>query len=77
MVLYNFIANTSDELTLYKNEFLILTNWNVDDGYSSGYKRNDPQKKEKFPTPSVRKCFEKNKGLFIFFFLLIKFVIII
>jgi len=46
---------------LYKNEYLIVTNWNVDDGYSAGYKRNDPQKKGKFPTPLVRKCSEKNK----------------
>jgi len=68
VVLYNFIANTSDELTLYKNEYLIITNWNVDDGYSFGYKRNDPQKKGKFPTPLVRKYSEKNKGLSIFFF---------
>ena len=54
---------------LYKNEYLIVTNWNVDDGYSAGYKRNDPQKKGKYPTPLVRECSGKNKGLFqIYFF---------
>jgi len=68
VVLYNYNGTTSDELTLYKNEYIMLTNWNADDGYSFGYKRNDPQKKGKYPTPLVRKCSGKNKGLFLIYF---------
>jgi len=75
--LYNYNRINSDELILYKNEYIVLTNWNANDGYSFGYKRNDPQKKGKYPTPLVRECSGKNKGLFqIYFFFLffIKFV---
>jgi len=63
IVLFNFIASTSDELTLRKNEYIMVTNWNIGDDYAFGYKRNSPQKKGKFPSPLVRKCFE-NKGFF-------------
>ena len=68
IVLYNHNGISSEKLTLYKNEYLIVTNWNDDDGYAFGYKRNDPQQKGRFPTPLVRKYSENNKGLFLFFF---------
>jgi len=58
VVLYNFSGTTSDELALNKNEYLIVTKWNVGDGYAIGYKRDDPQQKGKFPSPLVRKCSE-------------------
>jgi len=61
VALYNYNGTSPNELTLHKNEYLIVTNWNIDDGYAFGYKRNDPESKGKFPTPLVRKCSENNK----------------
>ena len=69
MVLFKYIGTTADEITLNKGEYLIVTKWNVGDGYAYGYKRNDPQQRGKFPSPLIRKISE-NKGM-IFFFLLI------
>jgi len=48
MVLFNYNGNTLDELTINKNEYLIVTNWNVGDGYAYCYKRNDLNKKDNF-----------------------------
>ena len=64
-VLYYFMGNTSDELNLQKDEYLIVTNWNVGNGFAFGYKRIDPQNKGKFPSSLVRKCAEK--GLIFFY----------
>jgi len=64
MVLYKYNGTNSDELSLRKNEYLIVLNWDVGDGYAFGYKRNNPKKKGKFPSPLVRKCSEK-KGIFV------------
>jgi len=75
VVLYDHIGITSNELTLHKDEYLIVINWDIGNGYAFGYKINDPQKKGKFPFPLVRKYF-KNKGLFVFF-QLYKFIFMI
>jgi len=72
VVLYDFNGTNSDELILHKDDYLIVTNWNIGDGWAFGYKRNDPQKKGKFPYPLVRKCSE-NEG---FYFILFYFIII-
>jgi len=58
IVLFSYIGINTDELTLNKNEYLIVTNWNVGDGFAYGYKRDDPQQKGKFPSPLVRKYTE-------------------
>ena len=70
VVLFKYTGNTSDELSFNKGENLIVTNWDVGDGYAYGYKRNDPQQKGKFPSPLVRKISE-NKGFLFFFYLYI------
>jgi len=62
VVLFKYTRNTSDELSLNKWKYLIVTNWNVGIGYAYGYKRNDLQQKRKFPSPLVCKISE-NKGL--------------
>jgi len=62
VVLYGHNGITSDELNILKGEYLIVTNWDVGDGYAFGYKINDPQKKGKFPFPLVRK-FSDNKEM--------------
>ena len=63
-LLFKYTRNTSDELSLNKGEYLIVTNWNVGDGYDYDYKRNDLQQKGNFPSPLVRKISE-NKGFFL------------
>jgi len=68
MALYGSNGTTSDELKFLKDEYIIVTNWNIGDGYAYGYKRDDPQKKGKFPSPLVRKCLRRIK-LFFFFIL--------
>jgi len=62
VVLYDFNGTNSDELILQKDEYLIVTNWNVGDGWAFGYKKNDFQKKGKFPYPLVRKCSENEEN---------------
>ncbi len=52
-VLCNFNGNTSDELTLHN---LIVMNWNDKNGYTNGYKRINPQRKEKTSSPLVHLC---------------------
>ncbi len=49
----NFNGNTSDELTLHN---LIVMNWNDKNGYTNGYKRINPQRKEKTSSPLVHLC---------------------
>jgi len=71
VVLFSYNRITSDELDINKNEYLIVTNWNVGDEYVYGYKRNNPQQKGKFPSSLVRKISE-NTG---FFFKLFKITI--
>jgi len=41
-VLFNFNGTNAEELTLYKDENIVVTNWNIDNSYAFGYKRNDP-----------------------------------
>ena len=67
VVLFNFNGITLDELNIRKDEYLIVTNWNIGDGYAYGYKRNDPQNKGKFPPPLVRKC-SKKEGIYIYIY---------
>jgi len=66
VVFFKYTRNTLDELSFSKGEYLIVTNWNVGNGYAYGYKRNDSQQKGKFPSPLVRKISE-NKGLIFFY----------
>jgi len=70
VALYKYNGTNSDELSFRKNEYLIVLNWNDGDGYAFGYKRNNPQKKGKFPFPLVQKCFENKGLLFSFSFML-------
>jgi len=65
VVLYSINGTAPDELNIRENEYLIVTNWNIDNGYAYGYKKNDPQNKGKFPLPLVRKCTEK-EGIFFY-----------
>jgi len=67
VVRFNHNGTTSEELTIHKGEYLVVTNWDIGDDYAYGYKKTDPRQKGKFPSPLVRKIFDK-KGFFLFFF---------
>jgi len=60
----DFYGTNSEELTLYKNDFLIVTNWSIKEGWATGYKINNPFEKGDFPSTSVRKYFENIDGLY-------------
>jgi len=62
VVIYNFNGTNSDELTLYENEYIMVTDWNIGNGYAFGYKVNDPQRKGKFPSSYVYK-YSENKEM--------------
>jgi len=36
IVLYDFNGINSDELSFHKDDFLIVTNWNIKNGWASG-----------------------------------------
>jgi len=67
LALFNHNGTSSDEISFHKNEYIIVINWNVGDGYAFGYNTNNPKKKGKFPSPLVRK-YSENNSLFYFFF---------
>jgi len=55
VVLYDFNGFNTNELNIRKNEYIIVTNWNIKEGWAYGYKNDDPQKKGIFPVPLVSK----------------------
>jgi len=63
VVLYDFTGTNCDELIFNKDDFLFVTNWNIRDGWATGYKRNNPQKKRNFLSALIRKYFENLKIL--------------
>ena len=48
VVRYNHNGTTSDELTLNKGEYLIVTNWDIGVDYAYGYKKMILNRKENF-----------------------------
>ncbi|ORX86582.1 HECT-domain-containing protein [Anaeromyces robustus] len=54
-----FIANKYDQLDLDTGELLIVTDWNYEDGWAFGHRKNNKEEKGKFPKVLVRIC---NKG---------------
>jgi hypothetical protein len=62
IVLYNYNSTKKDELELRRKEFIIVTNWDVEEGWASGYKKDDPLQVGNFPKDYVRKCSNKIKS---------------
>eukprot|EP00833_Pecoramyces_ruminatium_P010071 jgi/Orpsp1_1/1184103/evm.model.c7180000088024.1 len=56
IALYDFNGAQLEELSIYKNEYLIVTNWNIKNGWVYGYKKNNPEKKGIFPFFLISKC---------------------
>jgi len=66
IALYDFYGRNSDELTFHKDDCIIVTNWNIKDGWATGYNIDNPQKKGIFPSALIRHCFESTKNLFLY-----------
>lgn len=64
IVLYDFNGSNSNELSIRKDEILIVTNWNIKDGWATGYKKHNPYEQGIFPSALVRKY----EGLFIYIY---------
>jgi len=62
IVLYDFNGSLTNELSFKKSEYLIVTNWNIKNGWAFGYKRDDPQIKGMFPSALIQKCNSDNKN---------------
>ncbi|OUM61126.1 hypothetical protein PIROE2DRAFT_62713 [Piromyces sp. E2] len=50
-----------DELNLTKGDILIITNWEICEGWAKGYNKNDPSKKGIFPK-NYFKLYDDNKN---------------
>jgi len=46
--LYDFNGSLINELSFKKSEYLIVNNWNIKEGWASGYKRDNQKKRECF-----------------------------
>jgi len=66
----DFPAEEYDQLDISKDEFLVVTNWNVKEGWVFGYRKNHPQEKGLFPKVFIKIYNKDNKGnkLIAFFF---------
>jgi len=62
IVLFNFNGANSSELTFRRDDYIIVTNWNIKNGWATGYKRNNPQEKGNFPSTLVRRCNESSQS---------------
>jgi len=71
--IYDFNGRNSNELTFHKDEYLIVTNWNIRDGWATGYKRSNPFEQGNFPTILIRKCSESGIGIYRNYFIYIFF----
>jgi len=55
LVLYDYNSILPGELTIRKNEYLVVTDWNVKEGWAYGYKKNNPNEKGIFLIPLISK----------------------
>jgi len=54
--LYNFEGINSDELNVKRGDYLIVTNWNVKEGWVYGHQIYNSEKKGLFPKIFITKC---------------------
>jgi hypothetical protein len=55
IVLYDFKGSNPDEIDIYKDEYLRVTNWDIGEGWVFGYKSGDKQKEGSFPKAYVQR----------------------
>jgi len=58
----NFSGEKYDQLDITKNEFLMVTNWNCEDGWVYGYRKDNKEEKGLFPKVLIKIYKEENKG---------------
>ena len=56
----NFIADEYDQLDIKKDEFLIVTNWNCEEGWVYGYRKDNKRESGLFPKIFVKACDDNN-----------------
>jgi len=56
-----FIANKYDQLDIEAGEILIVTDWDYEDEWVYGHRKNNEKEKGKFPKALVEICNEKNE----------------
>eukprot|EP00833_Pecoramyces_ruminatium_P001736 jgi/Orpsp1_1/1175768/evm.model.c7180000055130.1 len=54
----DFVADEYDQLDITKGEFLIVTNWNCEEGWVYGYRKDNKEEKGLFPKIFVKVCNE-------------------
>jgi len=57
-----FSGEKYDQLDITKNEFLMVTNWNCEDGWVYGYRKDNKEEKGLFPKVFIKIYKEENKG---------------
>jgi len=68
IVLYDFNGMNSGELSIHRNDILIVTNWNIKDGWATGYKKYSPYEHGKFPSALVCQYSENGNSLFLYIY---------
>jgi len=57
----NFIASEYDQLDIRENEYLVVTDWNYEEGWVFGHRLDDEEEKGFFPKVFV-KIYEKDEN---------------
>jgi len=55
IVLYDFKGSNPDEIDIYKDEYLRVTNWDIGEGWVFGYQSGNKQKEGSFPKAYVKR----------------------
>jgi len=55
IVIQDFNGDETNQLSMKKNEYIIIEDWNIKEGWIYGYKRDDPHKRGIFPSSLVKK----------------------
>jgi len=58
VVLYDFKSSNLKELSVCKGDYIVVTDWNISDGWVFGYKINDPNVFGKIPRHIINRCYE-------------------
>jgi len=58
----NFLASEYDQLDIKENEFLVVTNWNYDEGWVFGHRMNNEEEMGIFPKIFVRVYDDNESG---------------
>jgi len=66
-----FIAQNDDELDIDIDEFLIVTDWDYEEGFVYGHKKGNENEKGKFPKVFIKICNKEKKSKYNYFIIYI------